>query len=376
MMAEQLSQTMSEISSSLQTTIKTIPTATITSLNTKSPFHHIPTTITFTDTVITTIIPSPYATNTPTLDDIGSSPDYTWEHKVHRFLPVIIAFAILGVLAVMGCLLFIGCRFYRTRRYDHEDTTTMRGTPVVQKLATLSPGRLLSKWLAPATESPYQQQQVEPIRYEKSDITRINETSSRRPSLAPSWLVRLIPSLFSTPSQSRHSPPQRHRSLPIITQSRPSDAIDNLNIPISSTFVPIDSSSLTLVPRSEIWLDPDRRRGVDELDMWERRKTDGGLSVPIAPQPILWRFTTDGNAYPDSPEISAAHHPFETASARSVHIDTRDSRRSSTTMQGATSYQQIMLEPETSRSEVIIEWKKQIIIIMKKKRGKDGLQRN
>jgi hypothetical protein len=45
-------------------------------------------------------------------------------------------------------------------------------------------------------------------------------------------------------------------------------------------------------------------------------------------------------------------------------------------MQGATSYQQIMLEPETSRSEVIIEWKKQIIIIMKKKRGKDGLQRN
>lgn len=39
-----------------------------------------------------------------------------------------------------------------------------------------------------------------------------------------------------------------------------------------STFVPIDASSLTLVPRSLIWKDPSRRRGVDELDMWEKRQ--------------------------------------------------------------------------------------------------------
>ncbi|KAI8878826.1 hypothetical protein K501DRAFT_304330 [Backusella circina FSU 941] len=370
MMAEQPSQTVSDMSSTLiKTTIQTIPTITATKipLNTKSPFHHIPT-ITFTDTVITTIIPSPYETSKPNLDEAGtSSSGYTWEHKAHQFLPVIIAFAILGVLAVLGCLLFLGCRFYRTsqrRNNDNEDTNTVLGTPAFPKKSILSPGGVLSKWLAPPpTDPPYQQQQVEPIRYEKSDITRINETSSRRPSLAPSWLVRLIPSFFSTPPQSRNShlpPSQRHRSLPIITQSRQSDAIDNLNIPISSTFVPIDSSSLTLVPRSEIWLDPNRRRGVDELDMWEqRRKTDEGgeegrLNVHIAPQPILWRFPQDRNAYPDSPEIpAAAHHPFETESARSIHIDTRDSRRSSTTMQGATSYQQIMLEPETSRSETI-----------------------
>lgn len=40
----------------------------------------------------------------------------------------------------------------------------------------------------------------------------------------------------------------------------------------SPTFVPIETSPLTLVSRAAIWQDPARRRGVNELDLWERKQ--------------------------------------------------------------------------------------------------------
>ncbi|KAI9247322.1 hypothetical protein BY458DRAFT_494586 [Sporodiniella umbellata] len=56
-------------------------------------------------------------------------------------------------------------------------------------------------------------------------------------------------------------------------------------------------TSLNLVPRSEILNDPARRRGVDEVDLWERKQ-----SVKLqAPPNALWKFPLS-RAYPDSPE--------------------------------------------------------------------------
>lgn len=296
-------------------------------------------TITYTDYITSTINGLQPTSNAY---EATSYAEDLWEHRIHRFLPVILAFAIIGILTVLGSLVYLAYRFYqanrssrlrRRRRRDAEETLNFEdennkkaGSPISTTLSNIIP------WLAiPSPQHPtepcashqqQQQQQREPIRYEKSDLNRImlaDSRTARRPSAAPSWLTKILPNKFrSTP---------RHMSLPILN-NRPT--IDNLNVPISSTFKPIDKSFLTLVPRSEIWLDPNRRRGVDELDIWERKKS-GTIVVPeeVLPAPLMWRFPS-ASAYPDSPDSVDRGFAAGGSNRRSIHIE---SRRSSTTMQ-------------------------------------------
>lgn len=329
-------------------------------------------TITQTDYVTSTItassVPEPTTTSLVPETNTHLYAEDVWEHRIHRYLPVILAFAIIGILTVLGSLIYLAYRLYqasaqrrRRRRQQAEnnsddDEEKKAISPMSATLSNIIP------WLAiPSptrhptdTEEPYvdfQPQQREPIRFEKSDLKRIMDddlsTSTRRPSLAPSWLAKLLPSKFST-TLNFSGPSRRHMSLPILFSGNDRQAIDNLNIPISSTFVPIDKSSLTLVPRSEIWLDPHRRRGVDELDMWERKNSGTEIQTIAVPEPQpMWRFPSQQNVYPDSPE--SFERRYSLADRRSVHID---GRRHSISHRSSTTTMQEPNQPSRSRSEV------------------------
>jgi hypothetical protein len=325
-------------------------------------------TITQTDYVISTVIasnvPEPTTIVPETKTDIYA--EDIWAHRIHRYLPVILAFAIIGILTVLGSIVYLAYRFYqasiqRRRQNAEENNNNMNKEkkPISPISATLSS---VIPWLAipSPTRHPtdieehyvdFQPQQREPIRFEKSDLKRImdDDTSitTRRPSLAPSWLTKILPNKFSTTlnfsGQSR-----RHMSLPILFSGNDGQTIDNLNIPISSTFVPIDKSSLTLVPRSEIWLDPHRRRGVDELDMWERKNSGTEIQTIAVPEPQpMWRFPSQQNAYPDSPD--SFERSYSLPNRRSNHID---SRRRSISHHSSTTTIQENNQPSRSKSEV------------------------
>lgn len=325
-------------------------------------------TITQTDYVTSTItassVPDPTTSIVPESETNLYAED-VWEHRIHKYLPVILAFAIIGILTVLGSLIYLAYRLYQASRQrrrqqaennNSSDEEKKLISPISATLSNIIP------WLAiPSptrhptdTEEPYvdfEPQQREPIRFEKSDLKRIidnnTSTSTRRPSLAPSWLAKILPNKFST-TLNFSGPSRRHMSLPILFSGNDRQAIDNLNIPISSTFVPIDKSSLTLVPRSEIWLDPHRRRGVDELDMWERKNSGTEIQTIAVPEPQpMWRFPSQQNVYPDSPE--SFERRYSLPNRRSIHID---SRRHSISQRSSTTTMQEPNQPSRSRSEV------------------------
>ncbi|CAO3590586.1 unnamed protein product [Absidia cylindrospora] len=77
----------------------------------------------------------------------------------------------------------------------------------------------------------------------------------------------------------------------------------------STHFVPIASSPLTLVPRAAIWKDPERRRGVNEMDLWEQKRQQQqqhrqqhySQSAPSPPEhapplPFLTQENNDGGS--------------------------------------------------------------------------------
>lgn len=349
------------------TTSATNPTTTTARARTS----YAVSTITQTHYVTSTITASNYeptARETIQFDSETNNPEYEWGHRIHKFLPVILAFAIIGILTVIGSLIYLAYRFYQARRLspqrrsrsrpqdaeenmNFEDENKKSSSPVSATLSHIIPWLSIPSPLHPTerrgTNDEYtnhQPRQREPIRYEKADLNRLmmedtSNSSTRRPSLAPSWLIKILPKGDNSKNIPKFEPP-RHMSLPILgVGGRPT--IDNLNVPISSTFKPIAKSSLVLVPRSEIWLDPDRRRGVDELDLWERKKSattvvvpeEEEQSQPPQPTPLMWRFPSSDNVYPDSPEsferrFSANSHNNR---RRSIHIDSRHS--STTTVQ-------------------------------------------
>jgi hypothetical protein len=332
-------------------------------------------TITQTDYITSTIVASE-SVPTSTLSDIpyDAYAEDLWEERIHRFLPVILAFAIIGVLTVLGSLVYLAYRFYqanrasRQRRLQKAEQQDEEGNSSEKQISPLSTTLShIIPWLGiqSPNESCYHPQQREPIRFEKSDLRRIihDTPSTRRPSLAASWLAKLLPT-------------RRHMSLPILLNSSSGSSgnpMDNLNVPISSTFVPIQTSSLTLVPRSEIWQDPHRRRGVDEVDMWERKQSGTEIltiAVPeeegvqilqsqSTPQQPMWKFTQHQEAYPDSPD-SFQERRFSLPLRRSMEEQQLESHRSST----ATVLDSMTLpststmnKPSTSQRKVRNVWK-------------------
>ncbi|KAG1057299.1 hypothetical protein G6F43_000844 [Rhizopus delemar] len=162
----------------------------------------------------------------------------SWERQIHHGLPVILAFAILGMLALAGGLGYLTYRLYH------------------QKKRSLS---------------------------HRKDAEK---ASSGLPTIVP-WLAISSPASFS-PTDT----PRIHANQSLQPHT------DHL----SPTFMPIHTS-LNLVPRSEILNDPARRRGVDEVDLWEKKQNE---QEPHRRPAAFWRFPLT-RAYPDSPESIKIH---------------------------------------------------------------------
>ncbi|KAI9489081.1 hypothetical protein BDB00DRAFT_876751 [Zychaea mexicana] len=188
-----------------------------------------PVTVTLTDVILFTTHDTTTITTTThdlyTIKTVQNSNDNDVPHQLHQLLPVLGLFAVIGLLAVLGLLGYMAYRFYRSsnnrRRCNNNNNNNNSNM----------------EW--PSSSGR------EPMEFE-------NSASDLKAQFAPaSW-----PAVMQ----------QEKRPL------RLDSPVENSEQPISSTFVPINTSPLTLVPRMEVWEDPQRRRGVDELDMWEKKQ--------------------------------------------------------------------------------------------------------
>lgn len=205
--------------------------------------HHSlpPVTITLTDIVFATIDPKT-TTSTYPLDNTSinpvSPPSQPTRHQqhdrwIHQLLPVLGVFAIIGLLSILGLLAYLAYRFYRAdrdrntgtggrgrRRTRNQDDDTASGMP----------------WMTAAAAAAAANEE-----YDESD-------NKRSPGLTR-FVRKWHPSPSPPPTQGMYNDPSV----------------------ISRTFVPMDTSPMTLVPRSEVLRDPARRRGIDALDLWEQK---------------------------------------------------------------------------------------------------------
>ncbi|KAI8390945.1 uncharacterized protein BYT42DRAFT_475679, partial [Radiomyces spectabilis] len=164
-------------------------------------------------------------------------------------LPILIAFAAVGVLSIFS---FIFCMIYRCatqKKLRHNDDPD---------------------------QYPFPQLSQKP----ESDAANPGRSMSR---ILP-WLMIKSPNNERMESE-RDAHINGGNKTEIVTSSLP------------GTFVPMHTSPLTLVPRHEIMGDPSRRRGVDEVDMWEQRQQQ-------LRRPPMWQFNGD---FPDSPPLAQLH---------------------------------------------------------------------
>ncbi|KAI7848931.1 hypothetical protein BDC45DRAFT_521945 [Circinella umbellata] len=214
-----------------------------------SPWLTVPVTVTLTDIVYTTTQGTTTFTTTP--DDVydpnninnndynsnsSSSSNDEFSHHLHQLLPALGLFAVIGLLAILVLLGYMGYRFYKSSNNDSRRHQ--------QRL------RNNNNWPSYSSEGEEDvggrrgERDLEPMVFE-------NSASELKAHYAPPWPMH-----------------QQKRPMGAILDS----PIENSGKPISTTFIPIHKSPLTLVPRMEVWQDPQRRRGVDELDLWEKKQ--------------------------------------------------------------------------------------------------------
>lgn len=222
--------------------------------------HHRPTplppvTITLTEIVATTIDIPTFTSTSSTSDSggIADIPPPVDAHHIHRLLPVLAVFAVIGLLTVLGLLGYLGYRFFQSGRKDHH----------------------------------------QPLDFENSARElRAHYAAKQQQQQQSSFLSRL----FHSPSSR---PPQQ--------QEEKEEPLENADQPISPTFVPM--SPIRLVPRMEIWQDPERRRGIDEVAMWENKRQRRER------QPV-YRFHDDD--YPTSPRVMMAQEEEEESPTETI----------------------------------------------------------
>ncbi|KAG2221517.1 hypothetical protein INT45_008842 [Circinella minor] len=220
-----------------------------------SPWLTVPVTVTLTDIVYTTTQGTTTFTTTPydgydpnnnnaiakdnnnsNYDSSSSNSNDEFSHHLHQLLPALGLFAVIGLLAILVLLGYMGYRFYKSSNNDsRRDQQRLRNN---------------NNWPSYSSEGEEDvggrrgERDLEPIVFE-------NSASELKAHYAPPW------SMY-----------QQKRPMGAILDS----PIENSGKPISTTFIPINKSPLTLVPRMEVWQDPQRRRGVDELDLWEKKQ--------------------------------------------------------------------------------------------------------
>ncbi|ORX61302.1 hypothetical protein DM01DRAFT_1394971 [Hesseltinella vesiculosa] len=186
-------------------------------------------TVTVTTQYTTTVPHIPSSTFIPTS---SHAVDAVWIHLWQPLFPVLFIFAILGLLAMVAIIATLFYLFHRRFKQPSSFPAT--------------------RSILPSSSSEPPPPQCPPNPY-------LPVTGAKPPRLVVSLPLTQLPESVTR---------------------------------VPSTFIPIDTSSLTLVPRATIWKDPERRRGVDELALWENKRSLAAVRLPIV-------ATASGRSDPD-----------------------------------------------------------------------------
>ncbi|ORZ02558.1 hypothetical protein BCR43DRAFT_509723 [Syncephalastrum racemosum] len=287
-----------------------VTAATVSSAYLHPPFYkHIstipPVTVTFTDVTFTTIestledsisstIFEPPASNgdqdTNAITD-RIRPENTVDDHLYRLLPFLAVFAAIGMLAIFALLIYLGYRFFRAGRHPTED----ENYPGPHVLQSPSSGHTsILPWFGARRSDR------EAMTFDNSARDLMAHKEAYQEKREPNWLDKMpwLLAMVSLLGNGRRG--RRRRGV----------RMENVDQPISNTFVPDDTSPLTLVPRMEIWQDPQRRRGVDELALWEDKQHHPPRSV--------YQFASE-SSYLNSPNTSSSQLVAMPTSSSSAH---------------------------------------------------------
>lgn len=300
-----------------------------TQLQNRQPFYKhastmLPVTVTLTDVTFTTVestlennasttLPEPPATNND--QDANAiadriHPGNAVDDHLYRLLPFLAVFAAIGMLAIFALLIYLGYRFFRAGHHSAEDDDNYPGPHSLQSPS--SGHTSILPWFGARHDDR------EAMAFDNSARDLMAHKEAYQDRREPGWLDKMPWLLSLAPFLDRSRRGQRRRGL----------HMENVDQPISNTFVPDDTSPLTLVPRMEIWQDPQRRRGVDELALWEDKQHR-------SPRPV-YRFASE-SSYLHSPNASSSQLVVMPANSSSAHSNSSD-----------TTVNAVLLPPEES----------------------------
>lgn len=202
-------------------------------------------------------------TITATVSATGSS-DSNGSQKGNKYMdeggsrdssvPVIAMLAVFGAILVIGPLLAY-CWWRSRKRAEKENTLPYFGRDMESRHRYPPEVGGYSSYHN-VNRDVVTEPRDSPQRHMAADA--FEPSSSRRPSTAPSV----------TRKQSKFKG-KAHKLPPINTSGVPSS-----EPPISPTFVPLPGTPMKLVPREQVLSDPQRRRGVDALDLAAQRESN------------------------------------------------------------------------------------------------------
>lgn len=212
-----------------------------------------------TQTVYVTATPSTITTTaTATAERTGAGEDTSItdlmnkynSHPQDNFLPIIILLAVFGTILVIGML--IGCVWWRKQNSQSKKQAIDR--EMEEQSRRRQTGHLpLAQYNGGLSTSQHQDRSRQ-----TEEIATTSHSNSRRPSKTPSA------------TQNVKSFKGKRSTLPQIDTSRAQVE----DAPISPTFVPLPGTPMRLVSRQQVYEDPQRRRGVDALDLAAQQESN------------------------------------------------------------------------------------------------------
>ncbi|KAI8070062.1 hypothetical protein BC940DRAFT_366256 [Gongronella butleri] len=196
---------------------------------------------------ITSSVPAttPAAIGTVTTLAPGSSlVESVWLHRWLPLFPVLFTFAIIGLLALIA-LLATFCYLMHLRAQKRKRGSTL-----------------------PVTS--HDTHDASPARHDMANVSKYQELQQPHASTTPAMPFPMpmpVPQHQHAQHPTRQGPPSSSAA-----PTTPAMLLSPTATQVPSTFIPIETSPLTLVPRATIWRDPERRRGVDEVALWEYKQ--------------------------------------------------------------------------------------------------------
>jgi hypothetical protein len=224
--------------------------------------HQLQQQATVTQTIYVTSSPTTITTTAPASSTDSS--DSNGSQKGNRYMdegggrnssvPVIAMLAVFGAILVIGPL--IGYCWWRSRkRAEKNDTLPYFGRDMEARHGYPP---VVGGYSSYHNNNPGVVSEHRALSQRNMGADAFAASSSRRPSTAPSV----------TRKQSKFKG-KAHQLPPIDTSG-----LSSSDPPISPTFVPLPGTPMKLVPRQQVLSDPQRRRGVDALDLAAQRESN------------------------------------------------------------------------------------------------------